>query len=398
MPHDPLGRGAAPARRRAEAEKKTQEAMPRGSAYREFPTAQPMPADAAWRRDLYLTVDLGEEANAVLYYPTVPTDGRVNLFTYLFKLMLRGQLQAYDYKLDGNEDFSEKNKVKARTLLDRYKIRYETNGEKIRVSDADLPSDEVKAYFLKVSRYYDQHTASFRQRVDALCPVLRRGDEFGVGDTQYPMFWVRYADVAPQLGKLILMGSNLNNAATLSADDFFTTAAYKGTIYKTVNLQDRLLGVLPHRLGHEPGAAPHREGDGRLSGPHVGPRLRGHGTRRRREGCGRQHSGGRKTGRAHAPHRHAPPHHRQRDQEQRRRLQEQQAQDVSRGQQAPASRLVEVGRQPQHGPQRAPPAPLSLSVPALKGAARTDGTHRAAAHHTLNKSVPAPSIQAPERI
>lgn len=230
-----------PARRRAEAEKKTQEAMPRGSAYREFPTAQPMPADAAWRRDLYLTVDLGEEANAVLYYPTVPTDGRVNLFTYLFKLMLRGQLQAYDYKLDGNEDFSEKNKVKARTLLDRYKIRYETNGDKIRVSDADLPSDEVKAYFLKVSRYYDQHTASFRQRVDALCPVLRRGDEFGVGDTQYPMFWVRYADVAPQLGKLILMGSNLNNAATLSADDFFTTAAYKGTIYKTVNLQDRLL-------------------------------------------------------------------------------------------------------------------------------------------------------------
>lgn len=230
-----------PARRRAEAEKKSQEAMPRGSAYREFPTAQPMPDDASWRRDLYLSVDLADDANAALYYPTVPTDGRVNLFTYIFKLMLRGQLQAYDYKLDGNEDFSEKNKVKAREILDRYHIFYETNGDRIRVNDADLPSDEVKLYFLKVSRYYDQHTASFRQRVDALCPVLRRGDEFSGAESQYPMFWIRYADVAPQLGKLMLSSSNLNNAATMSADDYFTTGAYKGDIYKTTNLQDRLL-------------------------------------------------------------------------------------------------------------------------------------------------------------
>lgn len=235
---------AQPPRRRAEQQQKQeqQQNSPRGSSYREFPTAQSMPSDAAWRRDLYRTLDLTKDANAVLYYPTTPQDGRENLFTYLFKLLLRKQIKAYDYKLDGNEDFSSKNEVTAKQLMDRYHIFYESKGDKVRVNDADLPSDEVKAYFIKESTYYDQHTASFRSQVTALCPVLKRGDsDFGGELAQYPMFWVKMQDVAPYLGKLMLMGSSLNNAATMSADDFFAMKCYKGDIYKAVNLQDRLL-------------------------------------------------------------------------------------------------------------------------------------------------------------
>lgn len=232
-----------PARRKA-AENKEQTAAqsaPKGSAYRDFPTAAAMPEDVAWRRDIYRSLDLTKDANASLYYPTTPTDGRENLFTYLFKLLLRGQVKAYDYKLDGNEDFSEKNIVKAKELMDRYHIFYEQKDGKIRVTDSDLPSDEVKVYFIKESTYFDQHTATIRKKVTALCPVLKRGDDFGGADSQYPMFWVKMDDVAPYLGKLMLMGSNLNNAAMMSADDFFTLNRYEGDIYKTVNLQDRIL-------------------------------------------------------------------------------------------------------------------------------------------------------------
>lgn len=235
---------AQPPRRRAEQQQKAEQEQnaPRGSSYREFPTAQPMPDDAAWRRDLYRTLDLDKEANATLYYPTMPQDGRENLFTYLFKLLLRKQIKAYDYKLDGNEDFSAKNEVTAKELMDRYKIFYEEKGDKVRVNDADLPSEEVKAYFIKESTYYDQHTATFRKQVTALCPVLKRGDtDFGGELAQYPMFWVKMQDVAPYLGKLMLMGSSLNNAAMMSAADFFTLGCYEGDIYKAVNLQDRLL-------------------------------------------------------------------------------------------------------------------------------------------------------------
>lgn len=232
-----------PARRKA-AENKEQTAAktaPKGSAYRDFPTAAAMPEDVSWRRDIYRSLDLTKDANASLYYPTTPTDGRENLFTYLFKLLLRGQVKAYDYKLDGNEDFSEKNIVKAKELMDRYHIFYEQKDGKIRVTDSDLPSDEVKVYFIKESTYFDQHTATLRKKVTALCPVLKRGDDFGGADSQYPMFWVKMDDVAPYLGKLMLMGSNLNNAAMMSADDFFTLNRYEGDIYKTVNLQDRIL-------------------------------------------------------------------------------------------------------------------------------------------------------------
>ena len=232
-----------PARRKA-AENKAQTAAqsaPKGSAYRDFPTAAAMPEDVSWRRDIYRSLDLTKDANAPLYYPTTPTNGRENLFTYLFKLLLRGQVKAYDYKLDGNEDFSEKNIVKAKELMDRYHIFYEQKDGKIRVTDSDLPSDEVKVYFIKESTYFDQHTATLRKKVTALCPVLKRGDDFGGADSQYPMFWVKMDEVAPYLGKLMLMGSNLNNAAMMSADDFFTLNRYEGDIYKTVNLQDRIL-------------------------------------------------------------------------------------------------------------------------------------------------------------
>lgn len=235
---------AQPPKRRAEQQQKSEQAQtsPQGSSYRTFPTAQTMPADAAWRRDLYRSLDLTKEKNAVLYYPTTPQDGRQNLFTYLFKLLLRKQIKAYDYKLDGNEDFSAKNEVTAKALMDRYNIFYESKDGKVRVSDADLPSEEVKLYFIKESTYYDQHTATFRSQVTALCPVLKRGDsDFGGELAQYPMFWVKMSDVAPYLGKLMLMGSSLNNAATMSADDFFTMKCYEGEIYKAVNLQDRLL-------------------------------------------------------------------------------------------------------------------------------------------------------------
>ena len=235
---------AQPPRRRAEQQQKEAQAQsaPRGSAYREFPTAQAMPGDVAWRRDLYRTLDLTKEENACLYFPTTPQDGRENLFTYLFKLLLRKQIKAYDYKLDGNEDFSAKNEVTAKELMDRYNIFYEEKGDKVRVNDADLPSEEVKVYFIKESTYYDQYTATFRSQVTALCPVLKRGDDdFGGELAQYPMFWVKMSDVAPYLGKLMLMGSSLNNASMISADDFFTMNRYKGDIYKAVNLQDRLL-------------------------------------------------------------------------------------------------------------------------------------------------------------
>ena len=70
---------------------------------------------------------------------------------------------------------------------------------------------------------------------------MLRDDDFGGEATQYPLFWVKYSDVEPFLNRQTVMASNLNNAATVSMDDYFTLNMYRGTIYKTTNAQGKTL-------------------------------------------------------------------------------------------------------------------------------------------------------------
>ncbi|WP_456103719.1 type IX secretion system ring subunit PorN/GldN [Prevotella sp.] len=210
-----------------------------------FPTTAPMEEDVVWRRDIYRELKLAEDANAGLYYPTEPVGSQMNLFTYIFKLMMsgpnRGGIAAYNYRMDGNEVFTDSARIKPLQFLDNYHIFYERTDHGIRLENSDIPSAEVKGYYLKESAYYDQGTATFHRKVVALCPIMYREDDFGDGEVKYPLFWVRYDDLAPFLAKQTIMTSNLNNAATMSVDDYFTMNLYKGKIYKTTNMQGKTL-------------------------------------------------------------------------------------------------------------------------------------------------------------
>lgn len=206
-----------------------------------FPTAMDMDENVVWRRDVYREINLNEDANAALYYPVEPAGTEMNLFTYIFKLFMKGQLKAYEYRLDGNEVFNEAAEVKRKAFLDNYHIFYETTDRGTHIDDSDIPSREVTAYYIKESSYYDQVSATFHTKVQALCPVMKREDDFGGGATSYPLFWVRYDDLVPFLSKQVVMTSNLNNAAVMSMDDYFAKNAYRGKIYKTANMLGKTL-------------------------------------------------------------------------------------------------------------------------------------------------------------
>ena len=207
----------------------------------QYPTALDMPEDVVWRRDIYREIDLNLDANAGLYFPTEPVGQSVNLFTYLFKLALNGYIPVYEYRLDGNEVLEASARVEMKTILDNYHIYYEEKDGKIRVDNSDIPSAEVKAYYLKESAYYDQANSSFHIKPLAICPVMMREDDFGGEASKYPLFWVKYSDVEPFLSRQSVMTSNLNNAATMSMDDYFTLNRYKGKIYKTTNMLGKTL-------------------------------------------------------------------------------------------------------------------------------------------------------------
>ena len=230
------------ARRNAAANNKTQAAQQMTQRARlMYPTALDMPQDVVWRRDIYRELDLNIDANAGLYYPVEPIDKQLNLFTYVFKLALNGYIPVYEYRLDGNEVFTDSAKVAMKTILDNYHIFYEEKNGKIRVDNSDIPSAEVKMYYLKESAYYDQANATFRRKVISLCPVMMRDDDFGGEASKYPLFWVKYSDLEPFLNKQTVMTSNLNNAAVMTLDDYFTMNRYEGKIYKTTNMLGRTL-------------------------------------------------------------------------------------------------------------------------------------------------------------
>lgn len=206
-----------------------------------FPTAIDMPEDVVWRRDIYREIDLTQDANGGLYYPVEPVGREMNLFTYIFKLVQNGYIPAYEYRLDGNEVFSDSAKVKFKTLLSDHSIFYEERDGKIHVDNSDIPSSEVTMYYLKECAYYDQSNSTFHRKVLALCPIMMRDGDFGGEATKYPLFWVRYSDLEPFLSRQTVMTSSLNNAATMSMSDFFTLTKYSGKIYKTNNMLGRTL-------------------------------------------------------------------------------------------------------------------------------------------------------------
>ena len=234
---------AQPAARRRE-QAQQQQQKDQGLSVRaqiSFPTQKAMDEDVTWRRDIYREINLTADANAGLYYPVEPVGSQMNLFTYIFKLVMKRSITAYEYRLDGNEVFDDAAKVNLKSLLDNYHIFYERTDRGIRIDDSDIPSREVTAYYVKEATYYDDRNSAFHTKVLALCPILKREDDFGDAATSYPLFWVKYDDLAPFLTKQTIMTSNLNNAATMSMDDYFTKNMYKGKIYKTTNMLSKTL-------------------------------------------------------------------------------------------------------------------------------------------------------------
>ena len=236
---------AQPQKRRPTTQSATEKAAKAAATDRAslmFPTTMSMPEDVVWKRDIYRQLDLTKDKNAPMYYPVEPVGRQVNLFTYLFRLILTGRVTAYTYKLDGNESFEDKDKLAVKDMLERYGIYYEEKDGKLAVADSDVPSAEATRYYIKESIYMDQRTGTFSTKVTALCPILMRGaDEFTTDATPYPLFWVKYDDVASWFAKLPMMASNLNNVTNMTADDFFTMNRYEGKIYKTNNMQGKVL-------------------------------------------------------------------------------------------------------------------------------------------------------------
>lgn len=199
-------------------------------------------ADLDYMRQIYRQIDLSKPENTPLYYPEDVIDGQENLFRLMLRLVVDGKIPAYEY-LDGREVFSDKYKINVADMLDRFDIYYQKGkgstekNPKITIEEADVPSGQVKKYYIVEKWEFDRRSNRMKTRVEAICPVLTRTGDFG-GETPFPMFWVKFDALRPWLSQQYVFLNDDNNLARYSLDDYFNLGMYDGEIYKTKNLRN----------------------------------------------------------------------------------------------------------------------------------------------------------------
>ncbi|MDR1455811.1 MAG: gliding motility protein GldN [Tannerella sp.] len=193
--------------------------------------------NARWMRVIYRQLNMLNEKNAPLYYPVAPMNGMMNLFTTIFQLAGDGKLPVYQY-LDGYEIFDDAHRTNFKDVLDRFEILYETvpgnAQERFVINESDVPSEEVKSFYVKEAWYFDQNNSVYDVKILAICPIITR--MMDIGDQTTPMFWVPYEEIRPYVANNYIMTSNVNNAKTFTVDDYFRRRMFEGEIIKTENL------------------------------------------------------------------------------------------------------------------------------------------------------------------
>jgi len=211
-----------------------------------YEVREPSDADLQWMKVIYRSIDLTVGKNPALYYPEEPNADGENLFFIIMRLLANDQISAYEY-LDGREMFTDEFKIKVDEMLDRFHILYtEAKGSSpkhpiYQIEPADIPSNEVLSYFVIEKWEFDTRSNQMKARVEALCPVLHRMDEWGGEAVRYPMFWVKLNDIRPYMAQQYIFTDDDNNLARYSIDDFFKLNMYSGEIYKTKNLRNQSL-------------------------------------------------------------------------------------------------------------------------------------------------------------
>jgi gliding motility associated protien GldN len=195
--------------------------------------------NARWMRVIYRQIDLMKEKNGPLYYPTQELNGQVNLFTKLFNLISEGKIKVYKY-LGDYESFNEDNMLGYRDMLEKFNIYFDSipagGGRQAAyvVNASDIPSTEVRTYYIKEAWYFDQNNSLYDVKTLAICPIAYIISD--MGEQPMPMFWAKYEDIRPYIKNTLIMTSNLNNAKTYTYDDYFRQRMFEGEIIKTENM------------------------------------------------------------------------------------------------------------------------------------------------------------------
>lgn len=204
-------------------------------------------SNATWVREVYRFLDLTKGPNAALFYPVTPIGDRMNLYTLIFSLMASGELEAYDFN-GGEPVFAEQFRTKPKDMFERLEIAFKEENGRLIYDEFSVPSNEVLGYYIKEAWYFDQANSVLDVKTVAICPVLFRNalDGFDMdmsegASTREPQFWIPYENIRPYAARMPIMTSDINNKMSKMIDDYFRLRLYEGEIYKTTNMENKIL-------------------------------------------------------------------------------------------------------------------------------------------------------------
>lgn len=199
---------------------------------------------ARWSRIVYRHLDMTKARNAPLARANGPDNLRENLFGLLLMLLREESVPAYEYT-GAEERFTEEFRLKWDDLQQRFGLENGSLKSLPERTESLLADEEVAGYYLKEAYFFDPRSSQFVIRPLALCPIVSKSDNDLV-PTRYPLFWMRYDDIAPYLRQVPSQLSSRNNSMDGTLDDFFLLRKYEGELYKEQNPQNLSIPQYTH--------------------------------------------------------------------------------------------------------------------------------------------------------
>ena len=196
-------------------------------------------ADVVWAHRVWRVIDFKEKINQVFYYPTVPDQGRKNLFTILDEALTEGRIRGF------NDDMFSKevNWVEKKASLGGFEVitHYEVDidGNDIETFDSlprELATEDVTMLRIKEDWFIDKNRSVEDVRIIgfALIYMQQKGEDEPPQPTA--LAWIRYND--PEVRELLANAEvyNMDNdRARRSYDDIFRKRIFSSYVIRESN-------------------------------------------------------------------------------------------------------------------------------------------------------------------
>ena len=201
-----------------------------------------------WSKVVWEKIDLREEENKNLYYPTdTIRTSKKSLYYTLLKAIKKDSIKAY-----ADSFFEDRRNIEdllpAIQKRDTTAAGYDILNQGKQLTEAyiyqrDISAFDIQQYRVKGVWYFDKRRSELRYRILGIAPVapdvnfIDEIDSENNEDYLVELFWVWYEDARPLLAATPSF-NELNSNFPLSFDRILTARMFKAKIYQTENELD----------------------------------------------------------------------------------------------------------------------------------------------------------------